>query len=191
MIVGYVSTHLLRISLSTLHRFPVHCAVMGGSLNLVRWLVDTHLCPISVLRNAKGQLLSVQTSACRTLLDLAMSGKKPKTDILFYLVSKGLSIHDVKDTTLAPKTLEAMLKAGLDRPPSPVAAIIENDQAMELDESVMTATLDDQCALCCERDMDCVLIPCGHQICCIECGHQIQNCPVCKVNCSVLRIFRQ
>ena len=63
------------------------------------------------------------------------------------------------------------------------------DSRSGLDESVTTP--EDHCALCCERAMDCVLIPCGHQICCTECGHQIKCCPVCKVNCSVLRIFRQ
>ena len=61
---------------------------MGGSIDLVRWLVDTHLCPVSVTRGAKGQLLSVQTSAHRTLLDIAMGGR-PKMEILAYLLSKG------------------------------------------------------------------------------------------------------
>jgi hypothetical protein len=45
-------------------RFPVHCAVMGGSLDLVRWLVDVQLCPLSVNRGPKGQLLSVQSKYC-------------------------------------------------------------------------------------------------------------------------------
>jgi hypothetical protein len=38
--------------------------------------------------------------------------------------------------------------------------------------------------------MDCVLIPCGHQICCQHCGKHLNTCPLCKRNCSVLRIFR-
>ena len=179
---------------------------MGGSIALVRWLVETHLCPVSVTRNTKGQLLSVQTSARRTLLDIAMTGR-PKMEILAYLVGRGLSIYDVKDPTLAPKTLEVMLKghnAGMmvtghnTISPAHGVAMIGNDDDEQhnimmdtsgFDESVTTT--EDHCALCCERSMDCVLIPCGHQICCTECGHQIKCCPVCKVNCSVLRIFRQ
>lgn len=188
-------------------RFPVHCAVMGGSIDLVRWLVDTHLCPVSVTRGSKGQLLSVQTSARRTLLDVAMTGR-PKMDILAYLVSKGLSLTDVKDPSLPTKTLEAMLKCSNAgqlimhnnnsfRATSPVGvAVIANDDvdmmdAEDHDESVTTATSSDHCALCCERPMDCVLTPCGHQICCNECAQQIQTCPICKVKCSALRIFRQ
>jgi len=188
-------------------RFPVHCAVMGSSIDLVRWLVDTHLCPISVTRGSKGQLLSVQTSARRTLLDIAMSGR-PKMDILAYLVSKGLSLTDVKDPLLPTKTLEAVLKGNnagqlvihnsAVRATSPVGvAVIGNDDVdmmdteEDYDESVTTATSSDHCALCCERPMDCVLTPCGHQICCNECAQQIQTCPICKAKCSALRIFRQ
>ena len=179
---------------------------MGGSIDLVRWLVDTHLCPVSVTRGAKGQLLSVQTSAHRTLLDIAMGGR-PKMEILAYLLSKGLSLNDVKDSSLPTKTLETVLKGNngaghfgtnnLDstvRASSPVdIAVIGNDDPMEADydESVATDTGIDNCALCCERPMDCVLTPCGHQICCIECAQQIRSCPICKVGCSALRIFRQ
>ena len=85
---------------------------MGGALNLVRWLVETHGCPLSVKRDPKtGNMLSLQTSASRTLIDLAMTGK-PKIDILSYLVRNGLSISDTKDQTLAPKTLQSLMTAG-------------------------------------------------------------------------------
>jgi len=180
---------------------------MGGSIDLVRWLVDIQLCPVSVTCSSKGQLLSVQTSARRTLLDIAMTGR-PKTEILQFLVSKGLSLSDVKDPSLATKTLEAMLKGSnggqiimnhniAARTNSPVVAVIGNEEddnnsmMMDYDESVTTATSSDHCALCCERPMDCVLTPCGHQICCSECAQQIQTCPICKVACSALRVFRQ
>ena len=166
--------------------FPIHCAVMGGSLELVKWLVESHLCPLSVQSDHRtGRSISVQTSASRTLLDLAMTGR-PKIDILMYLIQKGLSIEDVKDPSLAPKTLEIIMKSG----GISTGSIREIDVvACHAEESV--ATLEDACNLCCERAMDCVLQPCGHQVCCTECGKQLENCPVCKLNCSVLRIFRQ
>jgi hypothetical protein len=133
-------------------------------------------------------------------MDFAMAGK-PKVEILLYLVQKGLSIHDVKDKTLAPKTLESLLKVGqierflryADPNTSSVVPIVPDDIDIadpSRDESVAT-NMEDMCALCCEKAMDCVLVPCGHQICCFECGQQIASCPVCKANCSVLRVFRQ
>jgi hypothetical protein len=85
---------------------------MGGNLELVKWLVVTHGCPISVKRDLQsGSSLSVQTSAGRTLIDLAMTGK-PKISILSYLVRQNLSILDTKDPHLAPKTLQTLMKAG-------------------------------------------------------------------------------
>lgn len=86
---------------------------MGGNLELVKWLVDVQGCPISVRRDPRsGTLLSVQTSSSRTLIDLAMAGKKPKVEILSYLVRKNLSVTDAKDPTLAPKTLQALMVSG-------------------------------------------------------------------------------
>ena len=93
-------------------RFPIHCAVMGGNLDLVKWLVEVQDCPISVRTDPKSEmLLSVQTSKSRTLVDLAMTGR-PKIDILGYLIGKNLSVLDTKDPTLAPKTLQTLMSAG-------------------------------------------------------------------------------
>lgn len=173
---------------------------MGGSLELVKWLVEGQLCPISVNRDEQtNRMLSVQTSANRTLLDLAMTGR-PKLDILVYLIQRGLSVDDLKDTSLAPKTLETVLKMGSLSPPvaaaeggrSPsddLAGMVEEINLIQYDETTMT-TLEDGCKLCCERAIDCVLQPCGHQMCCAECGSQLSLCPICKVHCSVLRVYR-
>jgi hypothetical protein len=202
----------LRTPFADIHReamFPVHCAVLGGNLSLLQWLVESQGCPLSMQRDIglHRKLNSVQTSASRTLLDLAMSGRV-RVDILQYLIQHGFSIDDVKDHSLVPKTLEAMLKMGVSlnnssnnmdplfaNPTlSQIPHVIDED-GMDVDledcqQEDSETNLDDACALCCERSMDCVLIPCGHQICCTECGQQLRSCPVCKVQCSVLRIFR-
>ncbi|GAX16981.1 hypothetical protein FisN_5Hh360 [Fistulifera solaris] len=170
--------------------FPIHTAVMGGSFELVRWLVDVQLCPISVRTDPKtGSMLSVQTSAGRTLLDLAMTGLRPKLDILVFLIRKGLTLTDVKNPALVPKTLEAILKAGypLDSALPTKAVDIPVDGSVE----ETSTCIEDLCCLCCEQSMDCVLTPCGHQMCCITCGQQLKQCPLCKTDCSALKVFRQ
>lgn len=167
--------------------FPIHCAVMGGSIKLVRWLVEVHDCPISVNVDSLGRPLSVQTSASRTLLDLAMTGRS-KTDILTYLIQRGLSVDDVKDKTLPAKCLHSILQLGLE---TLSTTHPENTNFVEDDEhDASVTTLDDPCALCCERSMDCVLSPCGHQLCCSECAKQLEECPVCKAPCQILRVYR-
>ena len=82
---------------------------MGGNLDLVKWLVDAHGCPISMKRSpSSGKLQSVQTSKSRTLMDLVMTGR-PKIDILQYFVSKNLSVSDTNDTSLVAKTFETLM----------------------------------------------------------------------------------
>jgi hypothetical protein len=171
--------------------FPVHCAVLGANVELVKWLVDKHGCPISIKQDPRtGRLQSLQTSAGRSLIDLAMTGR-PKLAVLRYLVmEKNLSVMDTKDPTLAPRTLDALLRSGVSR--ESAEASVAGDVVHIIDDHTEYSgtTLDDACILCYERSMDCVLLPCGHQVCCQECGKNLTICPLCKVNCSVLRIFR-
>jgi hypothetical protein len=172
------------------NRFPIHCAVMGGSLELVKWMVESHDVPLYVKKTKTGIPLSVQTSKSRTLIDLAMTGR-PKIDVLGYLVSKNLSVMDCKDQTLAPKTLQTLLRAGYQSGTtlSSMRDVVD-DLASLLSASSheSVASIDDACIICCEKTMDCVLTPCGHQICCSDCGCRLNQCPVCKSECSLVRI---
>ncbi len=56
-------------------------------------------------------------------------------------------------------------------------------------ESVAT-TVKDPCIICYERSIDCVLTPCGHQICCLHCSKNMTKCPICSTDCKSIRIFR-
>lgn len=170
------------------NRFPIHCAVMGGSLELVKWMVEAHDVPLSVRRDPKsGLLLSVQTSKSRTLVDLAMTGR-PKIPILGYLVSKNLSVLDCKDPTLAPKTLQTLMSAGYRFERKDGSAELDVSDLQSLLSRSSQDTLEDGCIICCEKHMDCVLTPCGHQVCCSDCGIRLAHCPVCKQKSTVLKV---
>lgn len=43
------------------------------------------------------------------------------------------------------------------------------------------------CTICCERQLNVVFLPCGHQLSCVMCSTLIENCPVCrtKINTKV------
>jgi hypothetical protein len=97
--------------------YPVHCAVLGGNLNLLKFLVDDNCCPIRSIRvggNSKESLnkvIPIVTSKGRSLLGIAMEGEK--LDIVRYLVAdKGLSLASEKDLTqeLLCRTLEKLLR---------------------------------------------------------------------------------
>lgn len=180
--------------------FPVHCAVIGGNLDILSWLVDTHGCPLRLERSTAAQQAQqhynyVMTSNGRSVLDLALAGKH-KIDILRYLVvEKNMRVQDAKDPQQALVALDVMLRqpavGGIscdiemrDSPPATEMAVVR----VESDD--ISSTIEDACTLCYEKTVDCVLIPCGHQMCCTDCGHHLDKCPVCKVQCSVLRVFR-
>lgn len=91
--------------------YPVHCAVLGGSLDLLRWLVDDHCCPIKSLRvsgSGQGSFTPIVTSKGRSLLGIAMEYRN--IEIVRYLVvRKGISLAGEQDITFE------MLLRNLDR----------------------------------------------------------------------------
>eukprot|EP00978_Attheya_sp_CCMP212_P010258 scaffold24714_cov49-Attheya_sp.AAC.1 len=101
--------------------YPIHAAVEGGNLDLIRWLVDEHYCPIKLIRTSnkvgrkRGNDIPILTSKGRSVLNIAMT--YPKVSLLRYLVrEKGVSVHEIKDLKTALGALEAVLHAA----PAPV-----------------------------------------------------------------------
>lgn len=47
-----------------------------------------------------------------------------------------------------------------------------------------------KCIICYANKIDCVITPCGHQICCLDCSSNLKICPVCNVECAFIRTFR-
>ena len=94
---------------------PIHCAVEGGSIILLKWLVDVHYCPIKRIRTGNRNKTQhaeelIATSKGRTVLEIAMSGQK--VDILRYLINeKNLSILGLKDLHSSLAALEVVLKS--------------------------------------------------------------------------------
>jgi hypothetical protein len=96
--------------------YPVHCAVIGGNLKLLRWLVDEHCSPIKSLRvsgktsHSAGKYTPIVTSKGRSLLGIAM--EKQNMPIVRYLVvEKGISLGSEKDITtdMLMSNLQAVL----------------------------------------------------------------------------------
>jgi hypothetical protein len=97
--------------------YPVHCAVLGKNLSLLRWLVDENCCPIksvrisSMSKNSAGKFTAIVTSKGRSLLGIAMELKC--VDIVRYLVvDKGIILSGEKDVTteMLVRNLDAALR---------------------------------------------------------------------------------
>lgn len=105
--------------------FPIHAATIGGSLPLLKWLVDTHYCPINMTRTgnntsgtsssapsdlaARAKEMPILSSKSRSILGISMS--KTHIDITRYLVvDKHMSLFEMKDIKMALTCLEDALK---------------------------------------------------------------------------------
>ena len=70
--------------------YPIHCAVEGGNLDIVRWLMEDHFCPIKLVRSGSTKKQKragaelIPTSKDRTVLTIAVTSLH--VDILRYLV---------------------------------------------------------------------------------------------------------
>jgi len=196
--------------------YPIHCAVEGGNIDAVRWLIDDHFCPIKLIRTGSGKKsrsgadVPILTSKGRSLLSIAID--RVKVDIMRYLVIEcGVSIYESTELKSSLRALEAALIAlpstvGNRSGPKeelPLSTRWDNasfddisepsslgvDEPLLLDDRVSVGSRkssrtknsrkDDSCIICFERKIDCCAMPCGHQICCLECSGNLSACPVC------------
>ena len=97
---------------------PIHCAVEGGNLDIVRWLLEDHFCPIKVIRTASGKRAKkggspdfpILTSKNRSVLTIALENLH--VEILRYLVvDNAVSVYEAKDLNASLRALEAVLIA--------------------------------------------------------------------------------
>jgi FYVE zinc finger len=96
--------------------WPVHCAVEGGNLRIIRWLVDQHFCPIKYCAgiNKKaasgGKETAITTSKGRSVLSIALECHK--VEVMRYLVVDcNVSVYECKELHSALQALEAALMA--------------------------------------------------------------------------------
>lgn len=196
---------------------PIHCAVAGGNPDIVRWLVEDHFCPIKVIRTGSSKKPKrggsadqlILTSQNRSVLTIAMTSLN--VEILRYLVvDNSVSIYESKDLKSSLRALEAVLLA-LPNNSCGHRYVEPNDARWDdtsFDGQSFTSSLGadqtigentfasskkrgaDSCIICYENSIDCVMTPCGHQICCLECSKNLKTCPVCNVKGDFIKIFR-
>lgn len=51
-------------------------------------------------------------------------------------------------------------------------------ERMQMIEEALT------CHICCDREIECAFVPCGHQLCCKDCASRCSKCPLCRVPIS-------
>jgi len=95
--------------------YPVHCAVLGGNLDCLKFLVEDHCCPIKSVRvagnSSSSKFIPIVTSKGRSLLGIAM--EKENLQMIRYLaLQKGGMLSGEVDITpqLLARNLEKVLR---------------------------------------------------------------------------------
>lgn len=59
-----------------------------------------------------------------------------------------------------------------------------NEHSDDIDDS-------QTCKICMEREINCVLLECGHMLSCVTCGRKLAECPICRQNVTrCVRTFK-
>jgi hypothetical protein len=91
--------------------YPVHSAVEGGSIDVLKWLLNDHCCPIKLVRSQtsqSGMSAPLVTSKGRSVLTIAIDVLE--VDVIQYLVAEcGVSVHECTDLKNALRALETVL----------------------------------------------------------------------------------
>ena len=191
--------------------YPIHCAVEGGNLGILRWLIDDHFCPVKIHRspgaNKKVKRTPhdsmISTSRGRTALSISLENLK--VDILRYLVVDcGVSIYEAKDLKSSLRALEASLYAIpsnsqtiCDRPSTPHSTRWDHasfddfsepsslgaDEHFGGDESLVSQSNRSVRSQANSRGGDACIICFDRKINCVAtpCGHQV-CCLTCSTN---------
>lgn len=98
------------------HSYPVHCAVLGGELSLLRWLIDSHHCPVyhrdkytkADSKQSRIGQEAILSSRGKSVLSLAFETQY--LDIQRYLiVEKKMNIYHYTNLRVALNNLAACL----------------------------------------------------------------------------------
>jgi len=218
--------------------YPIHCAVIGGNVEVVKWLIEQHRTPIySSKGDAKaGKVSPLLTSKGQSLVYIAALNRNPEM-LRYLIVERGVSLKSIKCLTTALAALNAVLhymprdneslSVNSDFGEDEMGALIPHVSSdLSISSSMTTGSTismnnargnfdviecaverditnnfetkqqaeeneSEECVICFDRQIDCVMVPCGHQICCFQCASMTTNCPICKAKCTVIKIYRK
>jgi hypothetical protein len=161
----------------------------------------------------------VMTSKGRSALSIAMNAVDVDM-MHYLVVERNVPIYETTDLTVSLRALQAVLLAlpqrsvgGPDIVDSEIApthwdneyftedsnscsSLGEESGMVTMDSSTVVSRAQseqaatDICIICYDNQIDCVITPCGHQICCLKCSDSMKCCPVCNSYCNFIKIYR-
>ncbi len=205
--------------LEQVREFPVHCAAEGGDLDLLRWLVDELGCPLydadaaPLLTQQGDSVLGVaarhhRVSVMRWLVQIKeckiseIGERQQLWNTIDFLLRGGriLANGEEEEDRRSRRVIareeeeeeeeeESDDESEDDYPPRPRASVLRaSASATKRASSSKRQTTG--CAVCRVKEVDCMVLPCGHLCACSGCASRCKDCPTCytRIN-KVVRTF--
>lgn len=130
--------------------YPVHMAIRGGNLSLVKWLLFDHYCPLHRRTGKDIHRKLLLTSKGRSPIDMAL--EQPRPEILKFLVSnQGVSL--MEGAKKESRNCLSHLMCLIELIPESMLANVTNDTGLPLQEMALsTQSADDRTLSFANRD---------------------------------------
>ncbi|XP_065199146.1 E3 ubiquitin-protein ligase RNF34-like [Sycon ciliatum] len=87
--------------------------------------------------------------------------------------------------------VELVMRLWLEKHPLPGQATDDSETGTFMKSSSPVDGSDSECRICMDESINCVLLECGHMCCCVKCGRQLAECPICRRYVSrVVHVFK-
>eukprot|EP00924_Labyrinthula_sp_SR-Ha-C_P007235 maker-scaffold_8-snap-gene-13.51-mRNA-1 protein AED:0.00 eAED:0.00 QI:112/1/1/1/1/1/2/94/520 len=197
-------------------RFPIHCAAESGNEDMLKWLL-TKRCNPKVTDAKKRTVLSICAekgyfgcvkiliyggwSEITEITDVTILQKVLRTSFIHlqrFDIRENLtkSVQKIsngtkEETIVEPRNEleeEEQLQFALKKSEREISGI---DDSPPEDPEENTGAGDEECVVCFDAIVDCVIVPCGHMSCCETCAKKFEECPVCRQKVeNVIKTFR-
>jgi len=171
--------------LTSKSRSLLHIALSKMHIDIVRYLVvEKNMLLRAEMRDISIETLVENLDTVLKMLPRESVGRQPNNGMqVMSQESNSLNINNTAASTVINSTVISSSSTHVSIDGSTIAANVEP-------EDFPSVNLVEDCIICFSNPIDCVVTPCGHQICCLECSENISRCPVCSTECSFIRVFR-
>jgi len=171
------------------NRSVLDIAILIKDIGILRYLVQQKKVPVNDRKNRNHASLVALEAVLKAFPEAPISKSKKGTHPEQYRsparnkadsrTGRSKPCYEINDSNETDDTIEEYNDS------------TEEDVSEDADdEQSVATTVEDPCVICYDKTIDCVLTPCGHQICCLDCSKEMSKCPICTSSFESIRIFR-
>uniref|UniRef100_A0A7S1BQP3 RING-type domain-containing protein n=1 Tax=Corethron hystrix TaxID=216773 RepID=A0A7S1BQP3_9STRA len=167
----------------------VYIAALNRNAEMLRYLVVERGISLKSIKCVTTALAALSSVLRHVPNENSLQNSNPDEDGYIPHISSETSCASIATTG---STLSANnVRGNFDVIESAVEMNTKDDISSQQLETQVEENDTEECIICFDKKIDCVMVPCGHQICCFNCASATTCCPICKANCTVIKIYRK